>query len=154
MEHNPLAKQVADDLKGLITASVKSIKDNDYQSAQAYLNQALSISELVGYHAGSAMALHNLANLYAISGENIAALEAAALALEKARLSGGDVPAYQKLVKKLLLMVQKEGVDCVKNKDYARALSCFEASLPHVAEDKKSPVEQQIVILKRLLNDR
>jgi len=154
MEENTLARQVADELKGFITASVNSIKESDFQSAEAYLNQALSISELVEYHAGSAMVLYNLANLYAIKGESIAALEAAALALEKMQLSRGDVSAYQKLVRSLLLLVQKEGIDCVKNKDYSRALSCFEAGLPHVPEEKRDSAEQQIALLRRILNER
>ena len=154
MDNIPLAKQVADELKAYITASVNCVKESDYQSAQIYLNQALSISELLEYHAGAAVALHNLANLYAVTGKSVAALETATLALEKAQLSQGDVSAYQTLVHKLFLLVQKEGIDCVKNKEYSQALVCFEAGRPHMPEEKKQSAERQIALLKGLLNDR
>ena len=154
MEDVPLAKQVADELKGCITASVTCVQEGDYQSAHIYLNQALSVCELLEYNAGSAIALHNLANLYAITGESVAALETAALALEKAQLSQVDVLAYQTLVHKLFLVVQKEGIDCVKNKEYARALACFEVGMPHMPKESKALAERQINLLRGLLNDR
>jgi tetratricopeptide (TPR) repeat protein len=154
MEENPLAKQVAEELKGLITASVKSIRDGEYQHAGEYLRQALSVTELIGYHAGSAMVYYNLANLYAVQGENMDALRAAALAHERAQASHIDESAYQKLVQTFFLAVQKEGVDCIKGKDHIRALSCFETALPHAPEGRKPLLEQQIVLLRRVLDER
>ena len=149
-----LARQVADELKRLIGASVNSIREGKHQDAFDHLNQALSITELIEYHAGSAMALYNLANLYVVTGENISALETAAIALEKAKISLQDVQSYQKLLLTLLLAVQKDGASCAKNRDYSRALACFEAALPHVAEEKKASLERQITLLRRVLNER
>jgi len=154
MEGNPLAKQVADELKGLITASVNSVKNGEYQDAHRYLSHALSLTELLEYNAGSAMVLYNLANLHVICGEKLAALEAAACALEKAQLSGSDIPSHQKLVQQLLVEVQKDGADCVKKKDYRGALSCFEAALAYAPEEKKAILTRQIVLLRRVLDGR
>jgi len=150
MEEGSLAKQVADELKGLITASVNSIRDGNFQHAYDYLNHALSMTELIEYHAGSAMTLYNLANLHAITGDNITALQTASLALEKARLGQAEDTSYQKLARTLFLALQKEGVDHVKNKDYAQALNCFETCLPYAPEEKKASLEKQIALLRRI----
>ena len=150
MEENALAKQVADDLKGIIAASVNCIREGNFLTAHEYLNQALSLTELIEYHAGSAMVLHNLANLYAIKGDNIEALKTAALALEKAQISPLDEPPYQKLMHSLYLIVQKEGVDHIKNKNYPQALHSFEASLPYAPQEKRTWLEKQIAILRRM----
>jgi len=154
VEESPLARQVADELKGHITASVNSIRDGKYQDAYKHLSQALSLTELLEYNAGSAMVLYNLANLHAISGEKVAALETATCALKKAQISHSDIPSHQKLVQQLLLEVQKDGADCVKNKDYRGALSCFEVALTYAPEEKKALLERQIVLLRRVLNGR
>jgi hypothetical protein len=154
LEEASLAKQVADEIKGLITASVNSIRDQNYQNAHHYLNQALYLTELIEYHAGTTMVLYNLANLHAVTGDNINALQTAALALEKARISHVDEADCQKLVRTLFLTVQKEGVDFVKNKDYPRALSCFEAGLPYAQEEKKASLEKQIALIRRIIDER
>ena|GEM_PF-2851777 len=150
MEESALAKQVADDLKGIITASVNCIREGNYLTAHEYLNQALSLTELIDYHVGSAMVLHNLANLYALTGDSIEALKTAALALEKAQISSAEVQPYQKLVRFFYLTVQKEGVDYVKSKDYPQALNSFEASLPYAPQEKKTWLEKQIALLRRM----
>ena len=154
MEESPLAKQVADELKGLITASVNSIRDGKYQDAHQYLSHALSLTEMIEYHAGTAMVLYNFANLQAISGEKPAALETAALALEKAQLFRSDIPSCQKLVRQLFLEVQKNGADCIRNKDYRGALSCFETALKHAPEEKRALLERQITLLRGVLDGR
>ena len=150
MEENILAQQVANDLKGIITASVNCIQEGNYLSAHEYLNQALSLTELIEYHAGSAMVLYNLANLYALKGDNIEALKTAALALEKAQISPLEEPPYHKLMHTLYLTVQKEGVGYVKSKNYPQALNFFEASLPYAPQEKKDWLKEQIALLYSL----
>jgi len=154
MEENPLAKQVADELKGLLTASVKCIKDGDHQTAFNYLNQALSVTELIEYHDGSAMILHNLANLYAAVGDNIEALKTAALADEKARTADPNNLEYKKLIHNLFLIVQKEGLQFVKDREHEKALLCFETALPFAPESKKDALHKQIGLLRRIIDER
>ena len=159
MDTNPLADQVADALKGLINASVNSIKEGNLANARAFLDQALSITEMMGYHAGTAMVLHNYANLHIVAGDKAAAMEAASLALEKARLTDGqstaaDIAPYEKLAQNISLTLQLDGAACVKNRDYRGALACFEAALPHAAAERKDMLVRQISLIKKVLDGR
>lgn len=154
MEENPLARQVADELKMLITASVESIKEENYGEARVYLDQAFALTELLEYHDGSVMVLHNLANLHALTGDNIAALSTAAIAIEKAKLTGGDCADCERLLRGLFIAVQREGVGHVRDREYARALACFEAAFPFAPEDGKNALERQIALLRRAADGR
>ncbi|MCL1816572.1 MAG: hypothetical protein FWG43_03095, partial [Clostridiales bacterium] len=111
---------------------------------------ALSLTELIEYHGGAAMVLHNMANLYALQGENIAALQSAAFALEKAQISSTDEASYQKLVYGLFLTVQQEGVGYIRSKNYPQALCCLKASLPYAPQEKRAGLEKQISMLEQL----
>ncbi|MCL1976170.1 MAG: hypothetical protein FWG61_08430 [Firmicutes bacterium] len=150
MEESALAKQVADDLKNIIAASINCIREGNYQLSHEYLNQALSLTELIDYHAGSAMVLHNLANLYTLKGDNIEAMKTAALALKKAQAASIAVLPYQQLLHSLYLAVQKEGVEYVKSKNYVQALNSFEQSLPYAPQEKRTWLEKQITLLRRV----
>jgi len=154
MEENTLARQVAEDLKRFLTASALSVREGNFDAAREYINQALLVSELIEYHAGSAMALYNLANLQIAAGDIIAALETASRALVKARQADVDVPGYEKLVHAIFLAAQKEGVKFARNKNYKQALVCFEAAAVCAPEDKKTSLEQRIILLKKVLDER